>query len=98
MVLKANKYCLYPSDRQKELLDKHFGCVRLVFNLALQTKIWSYSANKTNLSRYDLQVQLKDLKEDYSWLREFNSQSLQAPLLNLDMAYTNFFKGAGQVS
>jgi len=80
MVLKANKYCLYPSDRQKELLDKHFGCVRLVFNLALQTKIWSYSANKTNLSRYDLQVQLKDLKEDYSWLREFNSQSLQAAL------------------
>ena len=96
IVLKANKYRLYPSDWQKELLDKHFGSVRFVFNLALETKTWAYSAHKTNLSRYDLQVQLKDLKEDCTWLREVNSQSLQAALLNLDMAYANFFKGRGK--
>lgn len=95
-MLKANKYRLYPSDWQKELLDKHFGSVRFVFNLALETKTWAYSAHKTNLSRYDLQVQLKDLKEDCTWLREVNSQSLQAALLNLDMAYANFFKGRGK--
>lgn len=92
-MLKANKYRLYPSTSQKDLLDKHFGCVRFVFNLALETKTSAYSSNKTNLSRYDLQVQLKDLKDDCTWLREVNSQSLQAALLNLDMAYVNFFKG-----
>src|ERR1039458_8850754 len=96
IVLKANKYRLYPSDPQKELLDKHFSSVRFVFNLALETKIWAYSAHKTNLSRYDLQVQLKDLKQDCTWLGEVNSQSLQAVLLNLDMAYANFFKGRGK--
>src|SRR5665213_204288 len=63
IVLKANKYRLYSSDWQKELLDKHSGSVRFVFNLALETKTWAYSAHKTNLSRYDLQVQLKDLKK-----------------------------------
>lgn len=95
-MLKANAYRLYPSDSQKELLDKHFGSVRFVFNLALETKTTAYSANETNLSRYDLQVQLKDLKEDCTWLKEVNSQSLQAALLNLDMAYANFFKGHGK--
>src|ERR1019366_1099213 len=68
IMLKANKCRLYPSDWQKELLDKHFGSVRFVFNLALETKTWAYSAHKTNLSRYDLQVQLKDLKKDCTWL------------------------------
>src|ERR1017187_2166835 len=96
IVLKANKYRLYPSDPQKELLDKHFGSVRFVFNLALETKTWAYSAHKINLSRYDLQVQLKDLKQDCTWLREVNSQSLQAALLSLDMAYAHLFKGRGK--
>lgn len=95
-MLRANKYRLYPSDSQKELLDKHFGSVRFIFNLALETKTWAYSANKTNLSRYDLQVQLKDLKEECAWLKEVNSQSLQSTLLNLDTAYINFFKGRGK--
>jgi len=95
-VLKANKYRLYPSDSQKELLDHHFGSVRFIFNLALETKTWAYSSHKANISRYELQVQLKDLKEDCTWLKEINSQSLQAALLNLDIAYTNFFKGRGK--
>ena len=96
IVLKANKYRLYPTDAQKVLLDKHFGSVRFVFNLALETKTWAYSTQKANISRYDLQVQLKDLKNDCIWLKEVNSQSLQVALLNLDVAYANFFKGRGK--
>jgi IS605 OrfB family transposase len=92
-VLKANKYRLYPSDKQKELPDKHFGIVRLVFNLALETKTWAYSAHKTSLSGYGLQVELKDLKEDCPWPWEVNSQSLKAAaLLNLDMAVRQLFQ------
>ena len=39
---------------------------------------------------------VKRLEKDCTWLREVNSQSLQAALLNLDMAYANFFKGRGK--
>ncbi|MFA5715571.1 MAG: RNA-guided endonuclease TnpB family protein [Candidatus Paceibacterota bacterium] len=92
-MFKVFKYRLYPSEPQKQLLDKHFGCVRLIYNLALETKTNAYSVHKINLSRYDLQVQLKDLKEDCTWLRDVNSQSLQFALMNLDTAYGNFFKG-----
>ena len=92
-MLKALKYRLYPDNDQKMLLEKHFDCVRFVYNLALETKTNAYSTHKVNLSRYDLQAQLTDLKNDCIWLKEVNSQSLQVALLNLDIAYGNFFKG-----
>lgn len=95
-MLKAYKYRLYPDDSQKELLDKHLGCVRFVYNLALETKTSAYSTHRKNLSRFDLQSQLKDLKNDCTWLKDVNSQSLQSALLNLDSAYCNFFKGRGK--
>ena len=92
---KSLKYRIYPKKAQQELINKHIGSVRFVYNLALATKTNAYVSHKINISRYDLQRQLKDLKKECEWLREVNSQSLQYSLLNLDIAYRNFFKGAG---
>lgn len=92
-MLKAFKYRISPTPAQAQLLNKHMGAVRLVYNLALETKTYAYSTKQVNISRYDLQVQLKDLKSECEWLKEVNSQSLQSALLNLDIAYSNFFKG-----
>ena len=55
----------------------------------------AYLGNKVNLTRYDLQKQLVELKKELPWLKETNSQSLQSALINLDEAYKKFFKGAG---
>src|SRR5699024_3901666 len=78
---------------QKELIHKHCGSVRFLYNLALEAKMMAYSGSKVNLSRYDLQKQLVDLKKELPWLKEINSQSLQVALLDLDTPYSNFFKG-----
>ncbi|HSH52510.1 MAG TPA: RNA-guided endonuclease TnpB family protein, partial [Bacteroidales bacterium] len=94
-MFRAYKYRLYPNKLQKELIAKHIGSSRFVYNLALETKTNAYIGSKVNLSRYELQVQLKDLKKECEWLKEINSQSLQSALLNLDTAYKKFFKGAG---
>lgn len=90
---KARKYRIYPTSSQKELIHKHCGSVRFLYNLALETKTMAYLGSKVNLSRYDLQKQLVDLKKELLWLKEINSQSLQVALLDLDTAYSNFFKG-----
>lgn len=90
---KARKYRIYPTSSQKELIHKHCGSVRFLYNLALETKTMAYLGSKVNLSRYDLQKQLVDLKKELPWLKEINSQSLQVALLDLDTAYSNFFKG-----
>lgn len=92
---KALKYRLYPNDSQRELIAKHIGSSRFVYNLALETKTSAYIGNRINLSRYDLQKQMVELKKECTWLKEVNSQSLQVALLNLDTAYSKFFKGAG---
>lgn len=92
-MLKSFKYRLYPTDSQKELIAKHIGSCRFVYNLALETKTTAYSGNKVNLSGFNLIKQLTDLKDECPWLREVSGESLQQSVLHLDTAYTLFFKG-----
>jgi putative transposase len=92
-MLKAYKYRIYPTEDQSVLINKHIGSVRFLYNLALETKQKAWIGNRIDLNRYDLQKQLKDLKNDLTWLKEINSQSLQVALMNLDAAYLRFFKG-----
>ena len=93
-MLKAYKYRLYPTKIQEVLLTKHFGCARYIYNYGLERKIKSYSETKKSISRFIIQADLPKLKkaENTKWLSEVNSLSLQAALLNLDMAFTRFFK------
>ena len=93
LMLRAFKCRISPNEEQKVLLDKHFGCVRFLYNLALETKSTAYAGNKISLSYNDLSEQLTDLKKECDWLREVNSQCLQMALRNLDNSFQNFFKG-----
>jgi len=94
-MLKGFKYRIYPTEVQAELIDKHIGSSRFVYNLALETKTMAYAGNRVNLSCLDIIKQLPDLKKECSWLKEINSQSLQTPIRNLDNAFTRFYKGQG---
>lgn len=94
MILRAYKYRLYPTEEQKVLFAKHFGSVRWIYNYALDKKIKAYQVNKENLSRFQIQKDLPELKkiEETAWLKEVNSQTLQASLENLDKAFVKFFR------
>lgn len=94
MKYRAYKYRLYPNEEQKVLIAKHLVSCRFIYNYALDKKVRAYQTNKTNLSRFDIQADLPNMKksEEYCWLKEVNSLSLQASLANLDSAYTKFFR------
>ncbi len=94
-MFRAYKYRLYPSEPQKDLIAKHIGSSRFVYNLALETKITAYLGSKHNFSPFDLIKQLPELKKECHWLKEVNSQSLQQSIQNMDIAFKKFFKGAG---
>jgi putative transposase len=94
-MLKGFKYRLYPTNSQKELIAKHIGSSRFVYNLALETKNSAYLGSKHNFSPFDLIKQLPELKKECEWLKEVNSQSLQQSIQNMDIAFKKFFKGAG---
>ena len=92
-MLRAYKYRIYPTDDQKILLAKTFGCCRFVYNWALNLKIETYKKSKETLSNFDLSKLLKnELKVKCEWLYEVSAQSLQSSLRNLDAAYKNFFR------
>lgn len=94
-MFKSYKYRLYPTEAQKVLLNKHMGAVRFIYNLGLEAKQIAYNTNKTNLSAFSLMKQLPDLKKECPWLKEVTAQSLQVSLINMEKAYTSFFKGIG---
>ena len=96
-MLRAYKYRIYPTEEQEVLFSKTFGCVRVVYNWALDIKSNLYKENKESISRFALQSKLRDeLKQEKPWLKETNSQSLQYSLLQLDNAFKNFFKKNGK--
>ena len=90
---KSYKYRIYPTKEQESLLSKHFGHCRFVFNHFLNERKEKYLNEKTSLNYYDNARTLTKLKKDeeFVWLKEVNSQSLQASIRNLDTAYKNFF-------
>ena len=89
---KAYKFRLYPNQKQKELINKTFGCTRLIYDYYLDKKIKEYENNKKNLSCYDCIKDLKNLYNDYPFLKEVDSMSLRCSLFDLDNAYQKFFK------
>ena len=95
-MMKAFKYRIFPTDEQKDQLQRYFGVSRLVYNLGLETKTEAYAQRKKSISKYDLIKQLPELKKEFAFIKECPSQSLQTVLINLDTAYQNFFKGKGQ--
>lgn len=94
MKYRAYRYRLYSNEEQKVLIAKHLGSCRFIYNYALAKKVKAYQVDGTNLSRFDIQADLPNMKksDEYCWLKEVNLLSLQASLANLDSAYTKFFR------
>src|SRR5207249_3850042 len=92
---RAYKYRVYPTDEQKHILARTFGCARFVYNWALRQKTDAFYQENKRLYYKDLSEALTLLKqqEEYSWLSEVSSVPLQQALRHLDRAFLNFFEG-----
>lgn len=92
-MLRGYKYRIYPTEEQQVLLAKHFGCVRYVYNWALDTKSRAWKDEQKNLRKFDLVNKMqRKLKVNNEWLSEVNAQSLQFAIKQMDDSYQNFFK------
>ena len=91
---RTYKFRLYPTKAQTELLAKHFGCTRFVYNYFLNQRQEQYRLTGKSGNYYAECKALTELKkqEETSWLDEVSTQSLQFAVKCLDVAYTNFFK------
>jgi putative transposase len=92
-MLKVYKYRIYPEIDQIEFINVHFGACRFVYNWALEQKIKTYEQKKKSISRFDLQkILVHEVKPSNEWLKKANSQALLASLVNVESAFTKFFR------
>ena len=95
---RSYNFRIYPNATQQVLLNKHFGHNRFVWNYFLNARTEFYKSNKDldkkGLNYYDTAKLLAELKntDEFNWLNEVNSQSMQQTLRQLDKAYGSFFK------
>ena len=92
---KAYKLRIYPTDSQRELIEKTFGCTRYIYNNFLAERKNKYEESKTKVHVYEQLKELTDLKREKEWLREIDSCALQVCVYNLDDAFQKFFRGNG---
>ncbi len=94
-IFRTYQFELQPTQKQKVLLDKHFVCVRYVYNYFLNERKEQYQKDKKsdNYNKQAATLTKLKKKEETAWLKEVNSQSLQFALICLDTAYVNFFRG-----
>lgn len=94
LVQKAVKVQIYPRESDKELLAKHFGARRFIFNKFLEIRLKEYLENKVSIGYNACSALVTEMKKqpEYEWLNEVNSQSIQAAIKDLDRAYDRFFR------
>ena len=93
-MLKAYKYKLKTTVKQRKMLLNHFGCCRYIYNWGLERKINQYKTDKKSLSYVALAKELTQLKqqENTKWLQNVSNECLQQSLRHLEDAFKRFFK------
>jgi putative transposase len=94
-VKRAYKYRFYPTPEQADLLNRTFGCVRKVYNLALnaRTEAWYQRHERVNYNATSAMLTAWKKTDDLAFLNEISSVPLQQTLRHLQGAFTNFFAG-----
>ncbi|PFN07144.1 RNA-guided endonuclease InsQ/TnpB family protein [Bacillus cereus] len=92
-MLLSQRYEIFPTKEQKEILDRWLQYCRQTYNSALLDKQRKYKENKQIYTRSDMQKQQTIDKKKYPFLKEVPSQPLQEVFLRLKKAYDGFFRG-----
>jgi putative transposase len=94
VVKRAFKYRFYPSDQQAQELSRTFGCVRKVYNLALEarTAAWYGEQRRVNYNETSAMLTAWKRTEELAFLSEVSSVPLQQALRHLQGAFTSFFE------
>ena len=90
---RAYKFRFYPTPEQEENLIRTWGCVRVVYNKALEYRTTAWYERQERVSYVDTDKALTEWKktDDLAFLREVSAVPLQQSLRNLQTAFSNFW-------
>jgi putative transposase len=92
-VKRGFKYRFYPTAEQSDQLNRTFGCVRLVYNRALEarTRAWAIDRSRTTYVQSSAWLTEWKRADDLSFLNEVSSVPLQQALRHLQGAFAAFW-------
>jgi len=92
-VQRSCKYRWYPTDQQAAELTRTFGCVRLVYNLALEVRTAAWRAEQRRVGHVETSALLTGWKrtDELAFLNDVSSVPLQQALRHLQTAFTAFW-------
>ena len=82
---------IYPTEEQKILIAKTFGCCRFVYNYFLD----SFNKNGYNSKYTNNNICNRELKQEYSWLKEVDKFAISNAIYNLDNASKRYMNKLG---
>ena len=96
-MIKGIKLRLYPNQMQQNLLFQMFGNTRFVWNQMLAMAKARYQNNPSSrfIDEYGMNYLLKPLKEEYTFLKNSDSTSLQVTNHNLAQVFKMLFHHKG---
>jgi putative transposase len=86
-ILKAFKYRIYPTAKQTVLLNKTFGCVRVVWNHNVET----FNKFDKNQAEQGQPLTSTQLKQKYEWMSEVSAAALQQKEMDFKTFKKNYF-------
>lgn len=93
VVKRAYRYRFYPSEQQASELNRTFGCVRLVYNRALEARTAAWYGEQRRVSYAQSSALLTEWKRDpeLAFLSEVSCVPLQQGLRHLQGAFAAFW-------
>jgi putative transposase len=94
VVKRAYKYRFYPTPEQKTELNRTFGCVRKVYNMALEARTTAWYQEQRRVSYVETSAMLTAWKRDpdMEFLSEVSCVPLQQGLRHLQTGFVNFWQ------
>ncbi|MPY84903.1 MAG: helix-turn-helix domain-containing protein, partial [Actinophytocola sp.] len=90
---RAYKYRFYPTEQQAQELLRTFGCVRLIYNRALEARTVAWYTEQRRINYVQTSGLLTEWKQDpeLAFLNAVSSVPLQQSLRHLQTAFANFW-------
>ena len=82
---------IYPTKDQEELLRKHIGCCRFIWNHMIDVQKTRYQNDEKYLNHFGMIKLIPSIKKEFPWLNEVSMSSLQRVCDDLNNSYQRFF-------
>ena len=86
-MFKRVRVKLYPTVKQKQVLEDHFNAYRFVYNLSLEYKQTLWQQWKKGISKYDMAKEVLELRKDVPWLLKCKAECVREASHDLDATF-----------